>query len=310
MNSAKLENPAVGSIVNILPDNIELGRNGRWDGLKDIDVNDLIEGFKRDGQLQPVMIWYDPKGKPHLEFGFRRWYARNAMNEGLDASNKIPLICLVCERPDPVQAFLKNVSENMDRKDLSPMDKAFGQDILRRELKQENIVIAKAYHCTPAMISILSNLLLVIPDVQACVHFGLITVNEAVKMVREKWTKKDQMELVTERLKAAGKTLGELTKGTRKPRKEKEKGESAKAKNWKQIISALKTVCEFPEVLPSVINYCAILSEWIASEESPTDLIVKLTGKTKKQISEMEKSSEDAAKQAEEEFEDEDSQED
>ncbi len=299
--------PSVGTLVNLDTNALQRGRNSRWHGLKDENFNDLLTGIAEQGQLVPIQVFYDKAGKPIVKFGNRRVSAIEILNQGRKPEDRILVKCEVVEKADALQVFLQNIGENVDRADMTPMDKAFAMNELKTTFKCNGETVAKAFRCTPASVSVLMNLLDCIPEVQGMVHLGFITVNEAVKMIREKWSKKDQKDHCAEVAKKLGKTVPQVLAGKKGRKTREKKADKSSLKTGKQVKEALDSVLMLPGLLPSAQKIITDISEWIDSKLSVTDLASLISGKTNEEVEELlEASSEDGEEEDDEEQEDDD----
>ncbi len=299
------EIPEIGTMVELNPDAIKPGLNSRWQGMKDVNLNDLITSIPEHGQMVPVEIWYDKKGEPNLEFGYRRLMAIKTLNEGRKEDKKLLVKCIVIKALSEWELFLRNVAENTDREDPSPMDQSHAQEIARTKFKKTGVDIAKAWRCTPANVTTLASLQKVIPEVQGMVHLGYISVQEAYSMVKSKVTPKEQKERCEEIAKSMNVSLPDvLAQKSRKGKKKKGKDAKDKNKSTAAILAALRLTSELPGCLPSLKKYCFDLAEWIVSKLSDIDLASLLTGLPNSEIEKLVELSEEEEEKEEEEDDD------
>lgn len=111
-------------IAYALPEEIQTGDNGARFDLNDARVDQLADSILSEGQvLQPVACTLDGKDrKLKLLFGFHRHAAVAKLNKDQGAGLKLPYIIL--DRTEALAQLKTQVSENNQRQELSPMDKA------------------------------------------------------------------------------------------------------------------------------------------------------------------------------------------
>ena len=106
---------------------IDQTRNGRSQirSIDDPDVKDLAKTILAEGQMQPGEVVIDEDGKKYVNFGFGRVLAVQRINSNLPDGEKKPFLATVRYIDggfDITRARLRNVAENLRRKDLSPLD--------------------------------------------------------------------------------------------------------------------------------------------------------------------------------------------
>jgi ParB/RepB/Spo0J family partition protein len=92
------------------------------------DVSDLIDSFLSDGQLQPCLVRPLADGRVQLVAGYRRWLAAKAIAESQAAAGTEPedrfKLAVVVSKMSAVEALDKNIKENDQRRNLSPIEYA------------------------------------------------------------------------------------------------------------------------------------------------------------------------------------------
>lgn len=98
------------------------------------DLTELKQSLAQHGQLQPGVVRKDAQGKPVLIAGYRRLAAIMEINQDFAAWNiKGPMSYLaIFSRATEDEAVLLNLRENLDRRELSPVDLAFAARSLER----------------------------------------------------------------------------------------------------------------------------------------------------------------------------------
>lgn len=92
------------------------------------DVSDLIDSFIKNGQLQPCLVRPLADGRIQLVAGYRRWLAALAIaklqeTEGIPPADRFKLSVIV-QKMSSVEALDRNIIENDQRKNLSPIEYA------------------------------------------------------------------------------------------------------------------------------------------------------------------------------------------
>jgi len=92
------------------------------------DVSDLVESFLKNGQLMPCLVRPLPDGRIQLVAGYRRWLAAMAISkmqetDGIPPEDRFKL-AVVVQKMSAVEALDRNIIENDQRKNLSPVEYA------------------------------------------------------------------------------------------------------------------------------------------------------------------------------------------
>lgn len=119
-----------GDLWFVKPSNIlvDWTKNGRDEPPSDAESRVLAKDIRDNGQLQPVLGRRLPDRRVELVFGFRR-YAAALLIEREDPEFRLKI---VVEDMNEKQAFLRNVRENLHRKDVTPIDSAHNIERLER----------------------------------------------------------------------------------------------------------------------------------------------------------------------------------
>ena len=107
-------------IVNLKPEQILAEDNSRF-GLKDSRVASLAEDIKEHGVMVPVEVETGTNGKFRLISGFYRLAAVTLLNQS-GAGLTVP--ASIVKTADDTDRLLRQLAENMERENQSPMDKA------------------------------------------------------------------------------------------------------------------------------------------------------------------------------------------
>jgi ParB/RepB/Spo0J family partition protein len=153
---------ALGTIVGALNLRHSLG-----------DLTELKKSLAEHGQLQPAIVRRDAQGQPVLVAGFRRLEAVRQINEepsawGLQGPMAF-LARLSALKED--EALVVNLRENLDRRELSPIDMAFAVRALDR-LGWDRPRIAEAMRMSVSRLGQLLDLLELPGHVIDLVHTG------------------------------------------------------------------------------------------------------------------------------------------
>lgn len=182
-------------------DTIRLATNLRHDlG----DVEELARRIAADGQLQPGIVRRDSEGFPVLVAGYRRLAAIKLINATaghFGAPDALPFLA-VFRSLNEDGALVLNLRENLDRKDLSPVDLAHAAAHLEA-LGWERKRIADAMRCTAAHVGSLLSLLELPGSIVTMAHRGEVPVSAALAMRK---LPRPKVESLAERL-----ATGEVT---------------------------------------------------------------------------------------------------
>lgn len=159
------------------PEDLEANEstNGRYAYHSDDDIDDLVLSFEQLGQEQPVQVKKIGDGKYSLVAGFRRWRAALKFNT-LFPESTMQLKCILVPTMDDQSVFLRNLAENIERKNLTPVDNAFNHQRLRKEFGWKDAKIAEFYRVTQAYVCQLKKILGCHAEVLTKLHNGEITL--------------------------------------------------------------------------------------------------------------------------------------
>ncbi|MBU1130310.1 ParB/RepB/Spo0J family partition protein [Patescibacteria group bacterium] len=133
-------------------------------------IKDLIESVKEHGILEPLVIAHTPAGYQIIA-GERRWRAARFL--------KLPYVPVVIKKTNPQQMLEMAIVENIQRKDLNPLERASGFLRLKEEFSLNNKEISqKVSRSVPYIINSLR--LIDLPDtLKDGLLSGLITEGHA-----------------------------------------------------------------------------------------------------------------------------------
>ena len=194
--------------------------NGRWQPHDVEAVEQMAKSFEEEGQLQAVQVRRVHDNKVQLVLGYRRYNAAKLFNER-HADSPMKLKCKVVIVNDE-EAFRRNVVENRERAECSPVDDAHNQRRLREGFGWTDTKIAEFYHVTPPYVGVLKKLLTLPNDVQKLVHERKLSVQAATGLAD--LPAEEQKQILT-----AGQTEGLTSQNVVKQVREKkiEKGKGA-----------------------------------------------------------------------------------
>lgn len=290
------ENKMSQKIIELFPEDIivKMEDNGRWreggeeENQKHIDS--LAANIFDQGQLEPVGVRKVP-GKEtgddfdyRLIFGFNRYEAIKLLNKQ-KPGERFKVKCMVHETKtgDKDDPFLKNMDENLQRKNLSLMDQAWCHQRLRKDYGWKDVAIADRFGISAAYVTKLKDLFRIPKEAQERVHEGRMTLEQAESLAKLQEDPKHQMEVFKHAEKEMLKKEGELsTLGatlsndgvadptTTKTRKKREPKINITA-------SAQKLQNEDTEPSPRKMNeFRAILAEWEEDVTSPNLAILAI----------------------------------
>ncbi len=199
------------------------------------EMRELAGSIKSHGLLQPVLARPDPKqpGAFRIVAGERRWRAA-----GLAGLRKIPVIV---KDPAPQKAALWSLLENLQRKDLNPMEeaRAFKAILEGQGLSQEDLA-SRLGISRPAIANSL-RLLQLDPEVQRLVEEEKISFAQAREILRAKSPKR-QKDLA--RLARRGMTVQGLASRLRPAAAAPAAGKASPAKRLPSWAAAAKARLE------------------------------------------------------------------
>ncbi len=194
----------------------------------DEEINSLAESIKKRGVLQPVIV-RKIDGKYQLVAGERRW--RAAKVAGLE---KIPARVIDIDDNGALEIALV---ENLDRKDLNPIELAKGYQLLKERFKLTQEEIAKKIGRSRSAVANTLRLLQLDEEVQKLIHEGKLTEGQARPLIGlPKEIQTEIAKVVVER----GLSARQVEELVKKRRSKSEKGDS-KDREISRIISKLLT---------------------------------------------------------------------
>src|SRR5271165_1247268 len=179
--SMKLNAGDVGRTDEFLIDPQEIllddALNGRWQPHDDQAIEQMVKSFEDEGQLQAVQVRRVHDNKVQLVLGYRRYNAAKLYNER-HPDQPMKLKCKVVIVNDE-EAFRRNIVENRERAECSPVDDAHNQRRLREGFGWTDTKIAEFYHVSPPYVGVLKKMLTLPNDVQKLVHERQLSVQAA-----------------------------------------------------------------------------------------------------------------------------------
>lgn len=164
-------------------------KNGRKYQVNIEDVKKRAVSMAVNGQLQAIEVVKTAKGY-ELEFGYTRYFAAVMLRDGFDFDNKhyknpdFKLRCNVSETKTAKVRFLRNISENIDRNELSDIDIAYNIARMRTTFKMTQTEIAKTFGFEQSKISRLDSLNNLPEKLQQRVHDKEISTAVGVELVK------------------------------------------------------------------------------------------------------------------------------
>jgi ParB/RepB/Spo0J family partition protein len=137
----------------------------------------MVKSFEEEGQLQAVQVRRVHDNRVQLVLGYRRYNAARLYNERHpDQPMKLRAKVVIV---NDEEAFRRNIVENRERAECSPVDDAHNQRRLREGFGWTDTKIAEFYHVTPSYVCTLKKLLALPSDVQKLVHERSLSVQAA-----------------------------------------------------------------------------------------------------------------------------------
>jgi len=154
-------------------DQISAGENIRKNITKD-SLSSLIESIKEAGIIQPLLVRTVSKDKYELVAGFRRFNA--AKYAGIKS---IPVLISDIDKEDRIEFQL---IENLQRKDLNPIDEALAYKDLGEEYKPADIMVitGKSEYHIKKMLSLLN----LAPEVKEMIKKGELSKDHGIVLTR------------------------------------------------------------------------------------------------------------------------------
>lgn len=177
---AKSAEVSTNTILELDPDIVAMPIfQGRYDTVSDERIESLAKSIFAEGQINPITVVKLEKEidgyKYRVTTGATRLEAVSRLKagtvKGLKAKEKITVKCQVVEKESPEQT----IAENVQRKNLSPMDVAFGMNYLKTEFSYTTDKIAKMYGVSKGEVSKALCLLTLPKEFQVSIHSGLDT---------------------------------------------------------------------------------------------------------------------------------------
>jgi ParB/RepB/Spo0J family partition protein len=156
---------------------VDEGLNGRWQPHDEQAVEQMAKSFEDEGQLQAVQVRRVHDNKVQLVLGYRRYNAARLYNER-HPDQPMKLKCKVVIVNDE-EAFRRNIVENRERAECTPVDDAHNQRRLREGFGWTDAKIAEFYRVSPSYVCTLKKLLTLPGDVQSLVHGRSLSVQAA-----------------------------------------------------------------------------------------------------------------------------------
>jgi ParB/RepB/Spo0J family partition protein len=183
---------------------VDEGLNGRWQPHDEQAVEQMVKSFEDDGQLQAVQVRRVHDNRVQLVLGYRRYNAARLYN-ARHPDRPMKLKCKVVIVNDE-EAFRRNVVENRERAECTPVDDAHNQRRLREVFGWTDARIAEFYHVSPSYVGTLKKLLTLPGEVQKLVHDRTLSVQAATGLA-------DLPAAEQKHILAAGQTEGLTSQG-------------------------------------------------------------------------------------------------
>jgi ParB family chromosome partitioning protein len=168
MNNDKITELPIDDIV------VDQNFNCR-DGIKISDIMELASQIKQMGFLIQPLVVRMVDNKPHLVAGFRRWHACKRLKW-----EKVP--CVIHTKLSELDAASINIAENIERKDLTPLEEARAiNKLLEQGYSGEDI--GKKLQRSPTWLASRLAILDLPPDVQDEVARGILSLKQVRYLV-------------------------------------------------------------------------------------------------------------------------------
>ena len=228
--------------------------NGRWTPHDGEAVEGMAKSFEAEGQLQPVQVRKVADNKVQLVLGYRRHRAALLHNQR-HPDSPMKLKCVVVTVNDE-EAFRRNIVENKQRAETTPIDDAFNQRRLREEFGWTDARIAEFYSMTSSYVGLLKKLLILPTAAQLHVHKRELSVQAAAALA--------DLPAGEQKQALASRQPGEsLSKSVVKQVREKKIARGGKqSRSLAEVRSFLEGLTG-PAERPQVKELCGLLLEYI-----------------------------------------------
>jgi len=163
---------AKSGLVELPVDRLEANPNQPRHHFPEEDLEELAASIRRHGVLQPVLVSEAETGRYRLVAGERRW--RAARLAGLAS---VPAV--IRERLDGDRLLELALVENLQRRDLTPLEEARAFEQLRVNLGLSQAEIAERVGIDRSTVANALRLLKLPDEIQAMVEAGVITAGHA-----------------------------------------------------------------------------------------------------------------------------------
>jgi len=154
--------------------------NGRWEPHDEAAVTSLVKSFEEEGQLQAVQVRRVVDNRVQLVMGYRRHAAAVEFNKR-HPDQPMKLKAVVVTLNDE-EAFRRNIVENRERRETTPIDDAYNHRRLRDNFGWTDSRIAEFYGFTASYVGLLKKLLSLPTDTQKLVHGRQLSVKAAAAL--------------------------------------------------------------------------------------------------------------------------------
>jgi ParB/RepB/Spo0J family partition protein len=165
----------------------EMEMNGRESLHSEESVQEMVASIIQQGQLQAVVCRKVQGSKLKLVLGFRRLRAIKRINENPELLNqkfqgqKLKIRVKVKDMNDE-EAFLQNLTENMIRDDLTPLDHAHNQRFLRDRFHWTEERIARFYKQSVSYVSLLKKTHQIPSELQSLIREKKLTLSDGIDL--------------------------------------------------------------------------------------------------------------------------------
>lgn len=172
-------------LFRMLPDEIVYDdkENSRHTPHSEEEIKATAESILEVGQIQPIVLRKIDGGRLKLVAGYGRVKAVKYINTVLQPDHPVKLLCRVVDA-NAEEAFAQNVKENLDRKELSPIDIAHAQRRFEDVHGWPKERIATFFNKSVAYLGSLKALLRLETTVQQAVSNGDLGVAAALDLAK------------------------------------------------------------------------------------------------------------------------------
>lgn len=172
-------------IFQLYPEEIDANEEDNGRAPIKRDLSDLIKSIEQHGVQSPIECRIGLNGRPILNFGFGRRAAVQKINEKRAEDEQMTVPVKIRDGIDAKTAYLRNVHENVDRDNLSPIDMLSVIKNLQGKHGMKQREIGKQLNISESAVSYYKSLeSITYKKAIMAIHSGRISYSAAVQMAK------------------------------------------------------------------------------------------------------------------------------